>query len=71
MATKLPYVVPSTEWVKWNALKEKHKNIIYFYHLKINVYREKQMKIKDIELKHPKWFKGKQKGLCLSRLPQK
>jgi len=51
--------------------QRKTQKIIYFYHLKINVYREKQMKIKDIELKHPKWFKGKQKGLCLSRLPQK
>jgi len=28
------------------------------------------MKIKDIEIKHHKWFKGHQKSLCLSKLPQ-
>jgi len=29
MATKLPYVVPSTQWVKWSALEkitDKYKN---------------------------------------------
>jgi len=53
MATKLPYVVPSTEWVKWNALKEKHKNIIIFLIFENKCYSRKTNENERYSVKTP------------------